>query len=412
MKLKVIISIFITAFFCLNCSPAEQNKNSAPSLSSTHTVNSPQAVKVGAAKIDQYFHLMNNKNVALVVNQTSTIGDTHLADTLQQLGIKLKTIFAPEHGFRGKADAGEKVVDGIDVKTGIPLLSLYGKNKKPTAEQLANIDLVIFDIQDVGARFYTYISTMHYVMEACAENDVAVLVLDRPNPNGHYVDGPLLNPAYQSFVGLHPIPVVHGMTIAEYARMVNGEGWLKEGIQCNLSTISCDNYTHATIYNLSVKPSPNLPNNRAIYLYPSLCFFEGTNISVGRGTNTQFQIFGHPDLSIGDYQFTPMPMDGAKYPKLEGKTCRGLDLTKVDIDEIRGYQGINLDYLIMAYQHYPKKEEFFLKNLFFDKLAGGKELRAQIIAGKTAAAIKATWQDDLEKFKKIRAKYLLYAANL
>ena len=305
MKLKVNILILFLSFFYINCSPAEQNKKVEPLPSVMNQSIKEKKVKVGAARIDKYFDLINNKNIALVVNQTSTIGETHLADTLQQLGITIKTIFAPEHGFRGKADAGEKVVDGIDLKTGIPLLSLYGKNKKPKPAQLAGIDVVIFDIQDVGARFYTYISTMHYVMEACAENGVEVLVLDRPNPNGHYVDGPILDPAYQSFVGMHPIPIVHGMTIAEYARMVNGEGWLKAGIQCDLSTIPCENYNHETVYELPIKPSPNLPNNRSIYLYPSLCFFEGTTISVGRGTNTQFQVYGHSDLAIGDYEFTP-----------------------------------------------------------------------------------------------------------
>jgi len=392
----------------MNCSPAEQNTTTATSAAILNTSVKEKKVKVGAARITEYLPLINNKNIALVVNQTSTIGNTHLADTLQQLGISIKAIFAPEHGFRGKADAGEKGIDGVDVKTGIPLLSLYGKNKKPKPAQLAGIDLVIFDIQDVGARFYTYISTMHYVMEACAENGVEVLILDRPNPNGHYVDGPILNSSHQSFVGLHPIPVVHGMTIAEYARMVNGEGWLKGGIQCKLSTVACENYTHETVYELPIKPSPNLPNNRSIYLYPSLCFFEGTTISVGRGTNTQFQVYGHPDLEIGTYEFIPEPMDGAKYPKLAGKTCKGFDLTKMDIAKIRNEKTLNLAYLITAYQNYPNKKDFFLKNLFFDKLAGGTDLRALIIAGKTAVQIKATWQKGLNKFKKTRAKYLLY----
>ncbi|MEM1124357.1 MAG: DUF1343 domain-containing protein, partial [Bacteroidota bacterium] len=361
-----------------------------------------------AAYLDQLL----DKNIALVVNQTSTIGQTHLADTLLNLGVEIQQIFAPEHGFRGKADAGEKVVDGVDSKTNIPLVSLYGKNKKPSARQLEGIDLVVFDIQDVGARFYTYISTLHYVMEACAENDVPLLVLDRPNPNGHYIDGPILEADYQSFVGMHPIPVVHGMTIAEYAQMVNGEGWLKEGVQCQLTTVSCQNYTHETVYELPVKPSPNLPNNRSIYLYPSLCFFEGTVFSVGRGTNSQFQIFGHPDFQKGDYTFVPQPMEGAKYPKLEGDSCRGFDLTQLPLANIRETKALNLDYLIMAYQNYPNPEEFFLKNLFFDKLAGGKKLREQIVAGRTAEEIKQTWQQDLHQFKRTRAKYLLYDAAL
>ncbi|MEM6321382.1 MAG: DUF1343 domain-containing protein [Bacteroidota bacterium] len=375
-------------------------------------ITAEKTVKVGAARLDAYLDQILDKNVALVVNQTSTIGSTHLADTLLSLGVQIQQIFAPEHGFRGKADAGEKVVDGIDGKTGIPLVSLYGKNKKPSPKQLEGIDVVVFDIQDVGARFYTYISTLHYVMEACAENGVAVLVLDRPNPNGHYIDGPILEADYQSFVGMHPIPVVHGMTIAEYAQMVNGEGWLKDGIQCQLTTVSCQNYNHETVYELPIKPSPNLPNNRSIYLYPSLCFFEGTVFSVGRGTNSQFQVFGHPDFQKGDYTFIPQPMEGAKYPKLEGDSCRGFDLTKLPLENIREARTLNLDYLIMAYQNYPNPEEFFLKNLFFDRLAGGKRLRKQIIAGKTAAEIKQSWQRDLNQFKKTRAKYLLYDAAL
>lgn len=396
----------------MNCSSAEQNKNTATTLSVAATPIENKKVKVGAARIDQYFDLINNKNIALVVNQTSMIGETHLADTLQQIGVNIKAIFAPEHGFRGKVDAGEKVVDGIDIKTGIPILSLYGKNKKPKPAQLAGIDLVIFDIQDVGARFYTYISTLHYVMEACAENGVAVLVLDRPNPNGHYVDGPILDLDYQSFVGMHPIPIVHGMTIAEYARMVNGEGWLIDGIQCDLSTVACEEYNHETVYNLPIKPSPNLPNNRSIYLYPSLCFFEGTSISVGRGTNTQFQVYGHPDLTHGAYEFIPEPMDGAKYPKLEGKRCTGVDLTTLNLTGLRNAKSLNLEYLIAAYQDYPNKKEFFLKNLFFDKLAGGSMLREQIIGGKNATEIKATWQSGLNQFKQTRAKYLLYDGAL
>lgn len=408
MNIKITLFFFFSCLVAISCAIPEQNSQESTNPTTPLLDNTPKEVKVGAARIDQYYDLINNKKVALVVNQTSRIGNTHLADTLQNIGIDIKAIFAPEHGFRGKADAGEKVVDGIDTKTGIPVLSLYGKNKKPKPAQLAEIDLVIFDIQDVGARFYTYISTMHYVMEACAENGIEILVLDRPNPNGHYVDGPLLDPDYQSFVGMHPIPIVHGMTIAEYAQMVNGEGWLKGGIQCKLTTVACENYNHETTYELPIKPSPNLPNNRSIYLYPSLCFFEGTTVSIGRGTNTQFQVYGHPDLAVGTYEFTPQPMDGAKYPKHDGKTCRGYDLSKLELEKIRKEKGLNLSYLINAYQNMPKSEPFFLKNLFFDKLAGGDKLRKQIIAGKSAEEIKATWQNDLHKFKKTRAKYLLY----
>ena len=367
-----------------------------------------ETFSVGAAQLDQYLPLLANKSVGLVVNQTSTIGNTHLVDSLLNLGVAVKTIFAPEHGFRGTADAGESVADGKDRKTGVPLISLYGKKKKPAAKDLQALDIIIFDIQDVGARFYTYISSMHYIMEACAENNKAFLVLDRPNPNGHYVDGPVLDPDFQSFIGMHPIPVVHGMTIAEYARMINGEGWLAGGATCNLSYIPCTGYTHKMPYHLPIKPSPNLPNSRAIYLYPSLCFFEGTTASVGRGTNQQFQIFGHPDYPAGNYQFTPRPMPGAKHPKLEGEVCKGYSLTEMNPRLLFNSKQLNLRYLLDFYQAFPNKESFFLKNLFFDKLAGTDQLRKQIIAGKSVEEVRSSWSDELMAFKQMRKKYLLY----
>lgn len=412
VKITILLLIFSASFFSCE-STAERLESKTLQTDSKFKIerkknNKPKPIKVGAARLEQYLNLINNKNIALVVNQTSTIGNTHLADTLQSLGVQIEKIFAPEHGFRGTADAGEKVKDGVDVKTGIPLISLYGKNKKPSAAQLKGIDLVIFDIQDVGARFYTYISTMHYVMEACAENRVALLVLDRPNPNGHYVDGPILNPDFQSFVGMHRIPIVHGMTIGEYAKMVNGEKWLTDGIQCDLSIISCENYNHDLVYELPIKPSPNLPNNRSIYLYPSLCFFEGTTVSAGRGTNTQFQVYGHPDFKDGNYTYTPVSMDGAKYPKHKGKACNGFDLTQLDLASIRAEKSLNLSYLINFYKDYPDKENFFLKTLFFDKLAGSDELRKQIIAGRSEVEIRASWKAGLDEFKQTRAKYLLY----
>lgn len=414
MKVKIVILLLIFSASFYNCE-SSQSKVDTKILQTDSKFKiekrkkpKTQPIKVGAARLEQYLELINNKNIALVVNQTSTIGNIHLADTLQNLGVQIEKIFAPEHGFRGTADAGEKVKDGVDVKTGIPLISLYGKNKKPTAAQLKGIDLVIFDIQDVGARFYTYISTMHYVMEACAENRVEVLVLDRPNPNGHYVDGPILNPEFQSFVGMHPIPIVHGMSIGEYAKMVNGEGWLKNGIQCDLNIIPCENYNHDLVYELPIKPSPNLPNNRSIYLYPSLCFFEGTTVSAGRGTNTQFQVYGHPDFKEGNYSYTPVSMDGAKYPKHKGQECNGFDLTKLDLANIRAEKSLNLSYLINFYKDYPDKENFFLKTLFFDKLAGSDELRKQIIAGQSEVEIRASWKVGLDDFKQTRAKYLLY----
>ncbi|MFK7773250.1 MAG: exo-beta-N-acetylmuramidase NamZ domain-containing protein [Saprospiraceae bacterium] len=366
------------------------------------------SVQVGATQMGEYLSILKGKNVALLVNQTSTIGETHLVDTLLQKGISIKKIFAPEHGFRGEADAGEKVKDGKDAKTGIPLISLYGKNKKPSVEHLKGIDIVVFDIQDVGARFYTYISSMSYVMEACAENNIDFMVLDRPNPNGHFVDGPVLKKEYQSFVGLHQVPVVHGMTVGEYAQMVNTEGWLKGGVKCNLIVVKCENYDHKTFYELPIKPSPNLPNNRSIYLYPSLCFFEGTIVSAGRGTDKQFQIYGHPDFKQGDFTFTPSPMPGAKYPKFDGEECNGYDLTKLDLEEFQEMGRLNLRYLMHFYKNFDNKKDFFLENKFFDTLAGSATLRWQIINGKSEEEIRKSWQEDLNDFKKIRVKYLLY----
>ncbi len=326
-----------------------------------------------------------------------------MVDTLLTLNIDVKTVLAPEHGFRGTADAGELIKDGIDTKTGVPIISLYGDNKKPKLEQLKNIDLIIFDIQDVGARFYTYISTLHYVMEACAEANIPVLILDRPNPNGQYIDGPILDMEHKSFVGMHPIPVVHGMTIGEYAQMINGEKWLKNGIQCQLTIIPIKNYTHQMRYSLPIKPSPNLPNDKSINLYASLCFFEGTNVSVGRGTNKQFQIFGSPFLDSTNFKFTftPKPNEGAKYPPHQDKVCYGMDLTTTE-----NLKNINLNWLILSYQNSSNKSEFF--NSFFTKLAGSKKLQQEIEAGKNESDIKASWQEGLEAFKKTRSKYLLY----
>ena len=349
------------------------------------------------------------KHLGLVVNQTSMVSGKHLVDTLLKLDTDILNIFAPEHGFRGQADAGEVVKDGVDVQTGLPIVSLYGSHKKPTSIDLEGIDLVIFDIQDVGARFYTYISTLHYVMEACAEAGIAVLVLDRPNPNGFVVDGPVLDMAYTSFVGKHPVPVLHGMTVGEYAQMINGEAWLSNGIQCELSVIPCVNYTHKDRYSLPVKPSPNLPDDRAIACYPSTCFFEGTVISEGRGTDYPFQVFGAPELdsSLSSFTFTPISMSGAKHPKFEGKPCYGFSIVDVPND-FEEQIGVNLNYLIHLYNLYPEPAAFFLANGFFDKLAGGKELREAIINGQTAEEIKASWQDDLLAFKAKRKQYLLY----
>ena len=363
-------------------------------------------VKPGAERIGKYLELLNDKRIAIVANQTSTIGKTHLVDSLLGLGVNIIKVFGPEHGFRGDAGAGEKIKDNTDIKTGLPVISLYGKHRKPTPDDLKDIDIVVFDIQDVGVRFYTYISTMTYVMEACAENDIEFLVLDRPNPHGSYVDGPVLEPDYSSFVGMHQVPVVHGMTVGEYAQMVNGEGWLENGAKCNLKVIKVQNYTHNSYYKLPIPPSPNLPNMNAIELYPSLCFFEGTIISVGRGTNLPFQVIGHPDFQEGDYSFSPVDISGvAMNPKYEGKVCKGFDLSGY-ADTIVFEKRLDLRWLIQMYKYFQGKDDFFIS--FFDKLAGTDKLRKQIIAGLTENEIRENWKPQLEDFKTIRKKYLLY----
>ncbi len=364
-------------------------------------------VIVGAERIDQYLSLLKGKSVGLVVNQTSVIGSTHLLDTLLSLGIDVELVFAPEHGFRGTADAGEHVSNGVDPKTKTAIVSLYGDNKKPKPGQLKDLDMLVFDIQDVGVRFYTYISTLQYVMEACAENNKPLVILDRPNPNGHYVDGPVLDTQYRSFVGMQPIPVVHGMTIGEYAKMLNGEKWLDNEEQCTLTVIPCLNYDHKTFYALPVKPSPNLPNMTAIYLYPSLCFFEGTNnVSLGRGTEKPFQIYGS-DLFPDNlpYSFTPKSMDGAKNPPLLDKQCFGYDLSNIPLDTLRK-QKFTLKYLLNAYKLSSDKSKFF--NSFFIKLSGKGSLRVQTEKGISEKSIKLSWKVQLAQFKEIRKKYLLY----
>ena len=356
-------------------------------------------LKLGAEQTESYLPLLKDKKVGVIGNQTSRIGTTHLVDSLLSLGVDIVKVFSPEHGFRGKADAGAKIEDGIDVKTGLPIISLYGNNKKPKHEQLKGIDILVFDIQDVGARFYTYISTLHYIMEASAEFGISLLVLDRPNPNGHYVDGPILDTAFQSFVGMHPIPIVHGMTIGEYAKMINGENWISG--KCDLTIIEMKNYTHEMTYDLPIKPSPNLPNAKSINLYPSLCLFEGTTISIGRGTHYPFQHFGSPYLE-SNYSFTPKSGKGSRYPKHKNIECFGTNLRFQD----NYLMAINLNWIIEAYKQCPEKEKFF--NDFFDKLAGSKKLRLQVIEGKTAKEIKATWEEGLDKFRGIRKKYLIY----
>lgn len=364
-------------------------------------------IQVGAESMADYLPRLEKKRVALVVNQTSLIGKIHLADTLKALNINVLKIFAPEHGFRGEAGAGEKINDGRDEKTDIPIVSIYGKKKKPSDEDLAEIEVVVFDIQDVGCRFFTYLSTLFFVMEACAEQKKQLILLDRPNPNGHFVDGPVLEPAYKSFVGQLEIPIVHGCTMGEMAKMINGEGWLSGGKTCDLRVIPCKNYGHAMPYELPVHPSPNLPNQRSVLLYPSICLFEGTNISLGRGTPTPFQILGNPAIK-SDYCFTPMPCDAAKDPFLNGKKCCGIDLNSLTVNELFQKKRIDLGWLFYFKKEMEGHGDFFLENNFFDKLAGNSTLRKQILAGKTEAEIRETWQPGLADFLKKRKKYLLY----
>jgi uncharacterized protein YbbC (DUF1343 family) len=359
-------------------------------------------VTIGSQRLDLLLPKLLEKRVALVVNNTSLLGKTHLADTLKSAGVNIRKIFAPEHGFRGTAGAGEEVKDGVDVKTGLQLVSLYGSNRKPTSEQLADVEVVIFDIQDVGVRFYTYISTMHYVMEACAEQEKRLIILDRPNPNG-FVDGPVLEPQFRSFLGMHTIPLVHGLTVGELALMINGEGWLGYGKKCDVEVITLQGWKHQDPWSITVKPSPNLPNDQAIRLYPSIGMFEGIAMSVGRGTQMPFQVLGHPDMKNMTFQFTPVTIEGmAKNPLYENKLCYGVDLRNVT-----PLRKIDLQYVMSMYKAYPDKEKFFnARN--FDTHVGNSTLREQITQGLTEDQIRQSWQKDLAAYHKIRNRYLLY----
>jgi len=371
------------------------------------TVTIAQPLQTGAEQLDKYLPLLQGKRVGVTANHTSIIGDNHLVDVLLENNINVVRIYAPEHGFRGTADAGEKVNSAKDEKTGIEIASLYGSNHKPSKEQLRGVDYMLFDMQDVGARFYTYLSTMHYVMEACAEQKIPVIVLDRPNPNGFYVDGPILEQKFRSFVGMHPIPIVHGMTLGELAQMINAEGWLKNKITCNLTVIPCSGYTHNTEYVLPVNPSPNLNDQHAIYLYPSLCLFEGTPISVGRGTERPFQQFGHPSFEpYYGYNFMPKPMPGAQNPPHKGQWCYGQNLMYYPENHFFSDRVLLLEWLIETYGYYKEKDKFFTP--FFYNLCGTESIRKQIEQGKTAVEIRASWQPALAQFKQLRKKYLLY----
>ncbi len=440
MRLAVLKNIvFVTILLLISCgSSTKENKNETEQLdtSITEKVNPEVAANDSVPKIGRlidglstthiftganqwtvYMPLLEGKKVGVVANQTSVVNDTledprtseikavdfHLVDFLIGFNVNVTKTFAPEHGFRGKADAGELIKDGIDKKTGVPIISLYGKNKKPSPKQLEGIEIMVFDIQDVGARFYTYISTLHYLMEACAEANIPVIVMDRPNPNGHYIDGPILEPKHKGFVGMHPIPVVHGMTIGEYAQMINGEGWLKNTVECDLTVIKMKNYTRDMEYELPVKPSPNLPNDQAINLYPSLCFFEGTLLSAGRGTEIQFQIFGAPTLPQKNYsfQFTPQANEGAKYPKFKDEVCFGKDLRNH-----KRLNGLNLEWLIEAYAASGKSNDFFIP--YFTTLAGTETLQQQIEQGLTFREIRTTWLKGLKDYDSMRQPYLIY----
>lgn len=394
---NTVLFLVLLMFYCSSLKAQSKKENKGVTATSQMRL-----IKTGADNYSDYLPLLTGKRIGIVTNPTGILSSKkHLVDFLLDQKVALEKIFAPEHGFRGTADAGEHVVDGKDSQTGLPIISLYGDNKKPKPEQLANLDIIIFDIQDVGARFYTYISSLHYIMEACAEQNVKVIVLDRPNPNGNIIDGPTLEIENSSFVGMHPIPLLHGMTIGEYAKMINGEKWLMNGVQCNLTVIPCLNYKREMAYSLPIKPSPNLPNDQSINLYASLCLFEGTNVSVGRGTFRQFQIYGSPFLPKTKFRFTPKPNFGAKDPVYKNQLCYGEDLKNIP-----KVKQLELKWLLRAYRNTKDKAIFF--NAFFLQLAGTQKLRAQIEANLSETEIRKSWQKGLNDFKEMRKKYLIY----
>jgi uncharacterized protein YbbC (DUF1343 family) len=424
MKYNLVFknTVLLFVLLILACGSSGKSVENREKKKEVITETTNKEIVTGAENTSAYLSLLKGKKIGVITNQTGIINieseetkitsngtkeylrifnTISIVDFFINNQIKVEKIFAPEHGFRGTADAGEHIIDGKDTKTGLPIISLYGNNKKPKPEQLQGIDVMIFDLQDVGARFYTYISTLHYIMEACAENNIPLIVLDRPNPNGSIVDGPILEKEFSSFVGMHTIPLLHGMTIGEYAQMINGEKWLKDGIQCDLKLIPCLNYDRNMLYSLPVKPSPNLPNDHAINLYASLCLFEGTNVSVGRGTDMQFQIYGSPYLPKSVFSFTPNPNIGAKDPLYKGKECFGENLS-----DLAFVDKLEIKWLIKAYNSTTDKSKFF--NDFFVKLAGTKKLREQIEKGVSETEIRKSWRKDIEAFKKMREKYLLY----
>ncbi len=401
-SLPLMILFFFVIYSCGSTNAKEKPKTISTIESTTVSSMNLKQIATGADNYSVYLPILKGKKVGVITNQSGILTNgVHLVDFLIDEKVNVQKIFAPEHGFRGTADAGELIKDGKDTKTGLSIISLYGDNKKPKQEQLAGIEIMVFDLQDVGARFYTYISSLHYIMEACAENNIQLLVLDRPNPNGSIVDGPILEKEFTSFVGMHTIPLLHGMTIGEYAKMIQGEQWLKNQVKCNLTVIPCLNYNRNLPYTLLVKPSPNLPNDQSINLYASLCLFEGTNVSVGRGTEKQFQIYGSPNLPKGNFSFTPIPNFGAKDPTYKNKECYGEDLSSIP-----RVKQLELKWLIKAYNSTTDKSKFF--NAFFTKLAGNKKLQLQIETGISEEEIRKSWEKGLTDFKIMREKYLLY----
>jgi len=407
------LRLFLKSFLVFFLTSCQSNFPAQEVLTSNNVENADDTLKksivVGAEQLDLIKSILGTKKVGVIGNQTSRVGATHLVDTLIACGIDVKKVYSPEHGFRGDADAGEHVATDKDPKTGLTIVSIYGSNKKPSPLQLDGIDILVFDLQDVGTRFYTYISTLHYIMEAAAENNIEVVVLDRPNPNGHYVDGPIRKKGFESFVGMHPIPIVHGMTVGEIAQMINGEKWLKNEVQAELTVVSCLNYDRNMSYSLPVSPSPNLRSDAAIQLYPGLCLFEGTSLSVGRGTENPFEVFGHPDLKGKEgfaYSFTPVSSFGAKNPKLKDEVCFGKNLR--EYGESGEINKLEIQWLIRAYQEMGSDDFFITKNRWFDILAGTDELRKDIIAGKSEAEIRESWEEGLDGFMEMRGKYLIY----
>ncbi len=407
-KIKLLSFCVPIVLILGNTCNASNNTGTTQAAQQSKAEEVKSKILTGADQTEKYIPLLKGKRIGLVINQTAEINETPLVDSLKAFGINIKAIFGPEHGFRGTADAGEKVGNYIDSKTGFPVISLYGAKQAPSKEDLENIDLMVFDIQDVGARFYTFTITMARVMQACADNKVPLLILDRPNPIGNLVDGPILDPKFKSGVGMHRIPIAHGLTVGEFAQMINGEGWLKDGVKCDLQIIKVANYSHEMEYILPVKPSPNLPNNLSIYLYPSICLFEGTAISQGRGTLFPFQVLGSPLLKGKyDFTFTPVSIDGmSKNPPLENQLCYGIDFRKQNQENIRKQQQLDLKILIDLYAAFPDKEHFFTP--FFNKLAGNDVLMQQIKDRKSEKEIRASWEPGLSEYKAKRKKYLLY----